>query len=353
MIDVHSRLEALAAVADDWRDSDHPPRQEAIAKTLAAPNRWTEPAIDHAVDRWMERLTLDALKRWLGGDPLPDASSVIGVIHGDEGPLAGLREALAPWGLGFDYIGAVPDSSPALLPLLGAEVQERHPASTINFEPPETVFAGADALLSTPGERSARVIHEACEENGIPNDRRLVRQSLYSIGIIDGHESEDEMERLAEDMLLFEGAGRGRLALLWAPVDHPPDPYLEAMARFRGLFPAHEDTPGTLQMQQAFLDARDDPHAYADGLEFLVSRGEPEPQRAGHIRWSEYDDLVDVERWFAEQEGDLYAVIARPHLHDQLPDHWPIRSPGGVHVPPLDDEEGQGIVRFLREHGGT
>jgi len=152
-------------------------------------------------------------------------------------------------------------------------------------------------------------------------------------------------------MLLFEGRGRRRLAVLWAPCDHPPDTYLEAMARFRGLFPAHPDTPGTLQMQQAFLEARDDPHAYADGLQFLMSRGDPEPQRAGHVRWTEYDDFSDVGNWLSARGEEVYAVIARRHLHDQLPEHWPIRSPGGVHVPPLDDEEGRAVVSFLRELG--
>jgi hypothetical protein len=121
------------------------------------------------------------------------------------------------------------------------------------------------------------------------------------------------------------------------------------MARFRGLFPAHEDTPGTLQMQQAFLEARDEPHAYADGLEFLMSRGEPAPQRPGHVRWAEYDDLDDVAAWLTAQEADVYTVIARRHLHDQLPTQRPLRTPGGVHVPPLDDEEGRETVRFLRE----
>jgi hypothetical protein len=121
------------------------------------------------------------------------------------------------------------------------------------------------------------------------------------------------------------------------------------MARFRGLFPAHEDTPGTLQMQQAFLEARDEPHAYADGLEFLVSRGAPEPQRPGHVRWAESDGLDTFRSWLADHEEEVYAVVSRRHLHDQLPDRRPLRTPGGLHVPPLDDEEGREVVDFLRD----
>jgi hypothetical protein len=191
----------------------------------------------------------------------------------------------------------------------------------------------------------------ACEEHGIPESRRLLLGDRYSIGIVDGHESEDEMGRLAEDMLLFEGKGRRRLALLWAPSDHAPDDYLQAMAGFRGLFPAHEDTPGTLEMQQAFLEAQDQPHAYAEGMEFLLSRGEPEPQKPGHIRWSEYESLDRVHDWWREHRKEVYAVIARPHLHDQCPEEWPLRTPGGVNVPPLDDDDGQAIAAFLRQGG--
>jgi hypothetical protein len=296
----------------------------------------------------MERLTFEAVERWIGEDAPAESDLTVGVVHGESGPLAGFRDALAVWALGFEYVGAIPDSSPALLPAFAEAVRDAGVGAPIQFAAPETVYERADAVIGGPRDGTKAPIQEACEQNEIPHSRCLLRSPVYSVGLVDGHESEDEMERLAEDMLLFEGAGRRRLAVLWAPQEHPPDAYLEAMARFRGLFPAHEDTPGTLQMQQAFLEAQDEPHAYAEGLAFLMSRGDPEPQRAGHVRWSEYEDFDEVDDWLAVHSAEVYAVIARHHLHDQLPDGWPLRTPGGVHVPPLDDEEGRETVEFLR-----
>jgi hypothetical protein len=105
-------------------------------------------------------------------------------------------------------------------------------------------------------------------------------------------------------------------------------------------------------MQKAFLEAQDKPRAFAEGLEFLVSRGSPEiPSPNGHIRWSEYEDLEEVDDWIREQGEALYAVVAREPLHDQLPASWPLRTPGGLHIPPLDDEEGREIVNFIRSLG--
>lgn len=347
------QIQAIIDAATQWRDDSHAPRQQAIEETVAAPNRWTEQAVDYVMDRWMERLTVESVPQWIGDDSFPASDATIGVVHGEAGPLAGLRDAIAVWALGLDYVGAVPESSPAFLPAFAEAVHGEGLESDIAFVSPDTVYERADAIIASPDEEKKSAAREACEQNGIPESRRLIRSPLYSIGVVDGHESEDEMERLAEDMLLFEGEGRRRLALLWAPQDHSPDAYLESMARFRGLFPAHEDTPGTLQMQQAFLEARDEPHAYAEGLEFLLSRGDPAPQRSGHIRWTEYDEYDDVGEWLADHSEEVYAVVARPHLHDQLPDDWPLRAPGGVHVPPLDDEEGQATVEYLREIGST
>jgi hypothetical protein len=343
-------IRAIQETASRWHDPDYAPRQRALEETVDAPNRWTEQALDHALDRWIHQCTVEALERWLGTQTLSSGLTV-GGFHGEEEPFSGLRFALAACGLGADYVGTVPDSSPALLPSIVQDVAQEIPSVEVDFVSQEEVLERADVVLAAPRDEK-QAFEQVCREAGIPASHCYVQSQVYSVGLVDGHESEDEMERLAEDMLLYEGKGRRRLAILWAPRDHSPDAYLEAMARFRGLFPAHVDTPGTLQMQQAFLEAQDQPHAYADGLEFLVSRGKPELQRPGHVRWAEFDELQAVAEWRQAHEDEVYAVIARRHLHDQCPEEWTLRTPGGVHVPPLDDVDGRDIVRFLQENAG-
>jgi hypothetical protein len=299
----------------------------------------------------MQRLTVEGLTGWIREEDL-SATTTVGVVHGGTGPLSGLRDAIAVWVLGHSYVGSVPASSPALLPAIAEDLRERAPDVEVQFGSEADVFEAAEAILARPEADEEEALQASCESYQIPDSRRLIVPPVYSVGLVDGHESEDEMGRLAEDMLLLEGMGRRRLALLWAPRDHSPDAYLEAMAHFRGLFPAHEDTPGTLQMQQAFLEARDQPHAYADGLEFLMSRGSPEVQRPGHVRWTEYDDVSDVAEWYDSNASSVYAVIARSGLHDQVPADLPLRTPGGIHIPPLDDPEGAETVAFLRGVAG-
>jgi len=297
----------------------------------------------------MQSLTETALTRWLGDAARPSGRT-IGVLHGEAGPLDGFRLALAVWGGAEAYVGSLPTASPRLVAAFAEELRDEAPDLDLQFGEEEEVLDRADWLLARPSSAGeAAALRSRCDERGIPPGRRLVQPPIVSVGLLDGHETDDERERLAEDMLLFDGTGRRRLAVVWAPRDLAPDPYLESMARFRGAYPVHPDTPGTLQMQQAFLDAQDEPHAYAEGLEFLVSRGEPAPQKAGHIRWSEYDDLADGVAWGEGHAGRVYALIARAPLHDQISTDLPLRRPGGVHVPPLNDPAGTAIVEALAQ----
>jgi hypothetical protein len=343
-----SRCEAIVDVAADWREPDHPPREDAVAETLAAPNRWTEEALDYALNRWMQRLTLEALTDWLVSTE-PDDPTSVGVIHGASDPLSGLRDAVAVWASGHSYLGHLPEASPALLPAFADAVQARAEDVQAEFVDEAPLFNQASAVMAQPDRDERDAVREQCDDHNIPEDRRLLRLTRLVVAVLDGHESDDARGGIAEDVLFYEGGGHRRLPILWAPTDLSPDSYLEAMARFRGVFPAHPDTPGALQMQKAFLEARDEPRAFAEGLEFLMSRGAPEiPSPNGHIRWSEYDDLDEVDDWIHDQGEALYAVVARAPLHDQLPEGWPLRTPGGLHIPPLDDEEGREIANFVR-----
>lgn len=346
MTTLDTRRQALVDVAAAWRDPDHPPRVEAVEATLEAPNRWTEEALTYALNLWMQRVTEEALDRWVGAGA--SNSMVVGVLPGSSDPMEGFRDVMAAWATGHRVLGTVPDASPALIPAFFAEVSKRCPEETPEFLESTDLFARADAIMAQPEPETVDSLHENCDVHEIPSSRRLVRPPLLTIGLLDGNESEGERDRLAEDLLLYEGGGHRRLALMWAPRDLSPDLYLEAMAQFRGAFPVHPDTPGALEMQQAFLDAQDEPHAYAEGLQFLVSRGAPEPQPPGHIRWSEYDEREEVETWVQNHPDELYAVVAREALHDRLPDAWSLRTPGGLHVPPLDDKEGVAIATFVQ-----
>lgn len=347
MPDQNAVIEAVSDAAAVWQDPEHAPRTEAVEKTLAASNTFTEEAVAFAVNQQMSLLQPAALAAWVGGRQAATPRRV-GVLNAGNVPLVDLQDFLAVALTGHRYRGTVSSRSPYLLPAFVDEVRARVPRLDATFLPADALFEAAEAVIATGSDETRQWAQEQCEAHGIPASRRLLRGHRYAVAVIDGRESEDELEELAEDTLLHEGRGCRNVALIWAPRGLSPDALLDAFAAFRGVFPAHAGTPGTLKMQQAFLEATGQPHAFGENLEFLLSRGEPEVQPPGHVRWVEYDDLADVDAWLTERAEELQLVVARPGLVDRLWADVSIVPPGQAQRPALDwCPDGVDTVAFL------
>ena len=344
-------LDAVALVADRWREPDWAARMRAANRTLSAPNRFTEEALAFAINQQMHGITRQGLHGWLRGRRAGRASRV-GVLNAGNIPLAGLQDFLAVVLTGHEYIGVCSSRSPALLPAIADCLRQAAPGLRARFVKESAMWAEADALIATGSDTTAAWIRERARAHTLPEDRLLVRGHTYAVAVVDGRESGQDLEGLAEDILLHEGMGCRSVALMWAPRGLSPDPLLDALAAFRSVFPVHASTPGALSMQQAFLRSLDVPHAYGDGLEFLVSRAAPEPQGPGHLRWAEYDSLREVEHYLDSEKAAIQLVVARPALAARLRLPLAAQPPGSAHRPRLDwCPDGRDTVGFLADLG--
>ncbi|MGI9174425.1 MAG: hypothetical protein ACR2GR_03795, partial [Rhodothermales bacterium] len=85
-----------------------------------------------------------------------------------------------------------------------------------------------------------------------------------------------------------------------------------------------------------------------DGLEFLMSKGTPEVQSPGHVRWSEYEDLGTVEQWLEAHAADVRHLTARPSVLGRLTTPLPAKPLGEAHRPGLGWQPGgRDTVAFL------
>lgn len=341
-------VDALAAAAEAWRDPDHPPRAAAVERTLQADNAFTEEAIAFAVNQQMSVIEPEALRRW-AAEGRAASSRLVGLIGAGNVPLADLQDVLAALVAGHRVLAAVSTKSPHLVPAFIAEVAEHAPTLPVVFADARRIFAEAEAIIVTGHDETRAWAEAECEAHGIPPARRLLRGHRYTVAVIDGQESQQERENLAEDALLHEGFGCRNVAIIWAPAGIAADPYFEAFADFRGVFPAHATTPGRLKLQEAFLAAVQAPHATGEGLAFLISKGDPEPQPPGHVRWAEYADLEDVRAWLRAEATTLQLVVAREGLMGALDSPVATAPLGDAQRPALDwCPDGVDTMSFLR-----
>ena len=306
-------IRTLASVAARWLDPDDDIRQDAIERTLDADNRFTEAAVNFAVNQQMSLLTPEALTAWqanLGWSP----GQRVAVLNPGNIPFVELQDLVAVLLSGRTWVGTVSSRSPALLPAFVSDLLEVDSSIPADLAAWEDALGGADRLIASGSDATMDAIREAADEEGLSADRCWFRGHRISVAVLNGQEAQDDLVDLAEDALLHEGLGCRNVSIVFAPASMPIDPVLDAMATFRGLFEAHERTVGQLKMQQALLQAVGVPHAWAEGHQFLISRGEADPQGPAHIRWVPYAHREEAEAWIAGHHTSIQGVFSTMKL---------------------------------------
>ncbi len=271
--------DALRLAARRWRDEADPARQQAETDARARTG-FSPTQIAFALNEQMA-----ALARWLDapeGEGAPAAPLPPVALHTESGqPLAGLAPAavLLAWNAEVDV----------------AEADNTHLTRAFlrsaGWTPPRT--APALQLAQTP------------DGDDVPEGARVLPWRAAA-ALLDGRENADALERLAEDVLLYDGATPRCVRILWAPRGLPPDACLAAFAQYRARFPAPEGLRARVRMMTAFAQKGGLPAAFLDDHSLLVTRGAPDVQRPGHVRWAEYSSLDDVRAWAAGQGASLF-----------------------------------------------
>lgn len=333
--DPDALIVAIGEQAERWLDPGFPDRADAVYRTLALDNTFTEEAIAFAVNQQVALATPGVLRAWLGGRRAVRSLDVA-VLNPGNVPFVEFQDLLAVVLSGHRYLGALSSRSPYLLPAFVAGVAARVEALPVTFVPFESALSTSNAVIASGDDETLVHIAALCDTSGIGPEHRLLRGHRFGVAILDGRETEDELEAIAEDALLHEGRGCRNVAVIWAPAGYPPDALLAAFAAFRGVFPAHARTPTSLKMRQAMLHALGIPHAYGDDLSFLLSKGDPEAQEPGHIRWAEYAVLDEVERWLEERKTELQIVSMSERLGRRLRSDVAHCLPGDAQRPAID-----------------
>lgn len=161
------------------------------------------------------------------------------------------------------------------------------------------LLAGIEAILS--GASGVRVRDRVAlqffsevlghAQELIPHDEDLPALDGASAIWLSGQETQDHIDDLALDLLLFHGASPASPKVVFAPEGRSPEPLLQACAALRGHLPSETNLGTQLRMRFAFALRKKVPHMLLDDGSLLITRGEPIiPPEPLHVRWVVYTE---------------------------------------------------------------
>lgn len=165
----------------------------------------------------------DVLRAWLSRYPAGSGMSrlsqerVCGVVASGNIPAVAFHDILSVMAAGWRPVVKLSSKDRYLLPVLFPDVE--FCSSVDGWDVGAIVTMGGDEAASFFRNRFS----------GIPS---LIRSGRFSVAVLDGRETEKELDALAEDMLLYYGLGCRSVTCLLVPRDYDAGNLLRSVERF-------------------------------------------------------------------------------------------------------------------------
>ncbi len=218
--------------------SDHEAWLEAKERA-AYQNSWFLPEfIDLQVSQLCHYLLdTSVLQEIVSKYQLPDqqaAPKSIGLVMAGNIPLVGFHDMLCIFLSGHNQVIKPSSKDEVLIRYIVGFMTQEEPtiATVIRFS---EQLKGCDAYIATGSNHSARYF-----EQYFGKYPHIIRKNRTSIAILDGNETAEELDLLADDIQLYFGLGCRNVTQVWVPENYDFEPLLEALKKYDYLMDQHK-----------------------------------------------------------------------------------------------------------------
>jgi hypothetical protein len=190
------------------------------------------------------------------------------------------------------------------------------------------------AVITTGNNNSTRYFR--AEYKNMP---MLSRKNRYSIAVLDGSETENELETLGDDIFSYFGLGCRNVSNLFVPQNYDWSMFFDAMKKYSGVMnhPGYNDC---FRYQKALSDLSGENYL-TDGF-VIIRNNSPTFASIAAINYAIYENAGQVKTFLAEQNDKIQCIVSKNAL---------VKNTilfGQTQKPELDDyADGIDTIKFL------
>ena len=207
------------------------PTFNAIKQQAYLKNNWFIPNfIDHALDKiathFLTKNSLNEIAEKYQLNSIGLSNLNIGVIMAGNIPLVGFHDFLCVLLAGYNIQIKLSSKDDVLLPFLIQKLLEIEPAFKHKIEIKDRL-TNCDAYITTGSNNSSRYFEYYFGKK--PN---IIRANKTSIAILNGQESEENLETLTNDIFLYFGMGCRNVSCLFLPLNYNFDKLIDSFKKY-------------------------------------------------------------------------------------------------------------------------
>lgn len=304
-------------------------------------NPWFTPEnMMYALGQWGLALEEKKLRRWLDAYTFPanPRPQKVGIIMAGNIPAVGLHDLLSVLAAGHRAVAKLSSSDNKIIPLIVKYLEHINPAWKGRVEFTDGLLRNFDAVIATGSDNSARYF-----QYYFGRYPHIIRHNRNGVAVLTGDETDEQMEALADDILLYFGLGCRNVSKLFVPKGFDLNRIFKGLLKYAHYAEYRKYRNNYDYNKAVFLMSTDENERLGlldNGL-VLLKNDTRYASPVGVVFYETYDRLDDVRRILEHDRDKIQVVISTAGLPGALP-------PGQSQQPQLwDYADGVDTMRFL------
>jgi len=282
--------------------------------------------IKSAFSAWSKALQKEKIKHWIRGYEtnmlIAPGSQTIGVIMAGNIPMVGLHDLLCILASGNKALIKLSSSDDILIPAVLEVLCKINPFYSDRFSFTEGPLKKFDAIIATGSNNSSRYF-----DYYFGKYPHIIRKNRNSAAVLTGDEKEEELVKLADDMLMFFGLGCRSVSKLYLPYNYDFERLTKPFSYYSYFFDHHKYR-NNYDYQKSILLINNIPHFDNGFILFKEDMSLISPISVIHYEY--YKAPADLNIQMEELKENLQCLVAAdnrinsviPFGTSQFPELW-------------------------------
>lgn len=295
---------------------------DQLAEKAALENPWFTPDnVQRAFKGLTQYLDYNKLSEWadnyrLDGQP----SLTVAIVMAGNIPLVGFHDLLCVLISGHHALVKYSSKDSELLKHIVHKLLEIEPEFTNRVKLTNETLSHFDAIIATGSDNSARYFHHYFGK--YPH---IIRKNRVSVAVLNGNETDRDLELLGEDVFSYFGLGCRNVAKIFVPADFDIDRLLQPWKKFESVI-YHHKYANNYDYQKSILLVNRQPFIDFDFVLLKETDALTSPVSVVYV--DRFKSLNEVEKYIQQNRSKIQCVVGKdtadaiPYGKAQYPELW-------------------------------
>lgn len=257
-----------------------------------------------ALNQWSDLLTEENIKNWLSNYQIAKIPKRVGLILAGNIPMVGFHDVISVVLSGNIPVIKLSSKDRMMIPFLLKKWNE-FSDENVQYELVEKL-ENFDAVIATGSNNTARYL-----EYYFKDRLNIIRKNRTSVAVLNGDETDAELQLLAEDIFRYFGLGCRNVTRIFIPEDFKIDRLFENFLNFDKII-NHNKYANNYEYNRAIYLLNQE--KFWDNNFVMLKEDEQLFSPLSVINFSIYSSLQKVSEFINQNEKDIQCVVAKPEL---------------------------------------